>query len=63
MDQDGITIESAKDFQVKAKGDFKAEGMNASMKGSTELKVEGGSTAELSSSGSTSVKGSMVQIN
>jgi Rhs element Vgr protein len=63
LDQNGIKIESAKDFQVKATADFKGEGVNSSLKGSGQLKLEGGSTAEMSSSGSTSVKGSMVQIN
>jgi hypothetical protein len=63
LDSNGIKIESAKNFEVKAASDCKAEGMNTSLKGSTQLKMEGGSTAEISSSGNTSVKGSMVQIN
>jgi uncharacterized protein involved in type VI secretion and phage assembly len=63
MDQDGIKIESAKALELKAATDFKAEGLNSTIKGSSQLKAEGGSAAEFSSSGSTSVKGSIVQIN
>lgn len=63
MDQDGIRLESAKDLQAKATADLKQEGVNVTIKGSAQLKLEGGSTAELTSSGNTTVKGSMVNIN
>ena len=63
MDPNGIKIESAKDFQVKAAAEFKAEGVNTSLKGSGQMKLEGGSGAEISSGGNTAVKGSLVQIN
>ena len=37
--------------------------MNGAAKGGTELKLEGGTQAELSSSAVTKLKGGMVQIN
>jgi hypothetical protein len=63
MDKDGIKLESSKDIVLKATGDFKLEGVNAEMKASASFKAEGSAKAELSSGGSTTVKGSMVQIN
>lgn len=64
MNEDGIKIESIKDIILKApSGDIKAEGTNMTVKGSGQTKIEGGSGAEFKSGGSTTVKGSMVQIN
>jgi Rhs element Vgr protein len=64
MDQDGIKMESVKDIVLKAATDIKAEaGANAHIKGGAQAKLEGGSAAELSSGASTTVKGSIVQIN
>lgn len=63
MNEDGIKIESTKDIILKAAKDLKADGVNINIKGSAQSKVEGGSGAELSSGGSTTVKGSVVQIN
>jgi Rhs element Vgr protein len=63
MNQDGITMESIKDIVLKASNDIKAEGMNVELKGSLQAKLEGSSGAELTSGGSTTVQGSVVQIN
>lgn len=63
MNSDGITIESIKDIILKASNDVKAEGVNIHVKGSAQTKVEGASGAEISSGGSTNVKGSIVNIN
>jgi Rhs element Vgr protein len=63
MDSSGITLESASDFTIKASGDVTVEGANVSTAASAQLKVEGSGGAELSSGGSTVVKGSVVQIN
>ncbi|WP_111669049.1 type VI secretion system tip protein VgrG [Algoriphagus litoralis] len=63
LSADGITLESAKDIILKASGDVKIEGTNIEIKASAQFKAEGGAGAELSSSGSTAVKGSLVQIN
>lgn len=63
MSSDGITIESCKDIILKATGDIKADGINVEMKGSGNFKAEGSGGAKLSSSGTTDVKGSLVNIN
>ncbi len=60
---DGILLESASDIQIKASGDINLEGTNINIKASTALKTEGSASAELSSSGTATVKGSMVMIN
>ncbi len=63
MNQDGIKLESAKDIILKATGDLKFEGVNAECKASASMKMQGSSSAEFSSSGSCTVKGSTVMIN
>lgn len=63
LDSNGITLESAADISVKASGDTTAEGTNVTLSASANLKGEGSAGAELSSSGTTTVKGSLVQIN
>jgi Rhs element Vgr protein len=63
MNEDGIKLESIKDISMKASGDVKMEGINANLKGSAQVKIEGSAGAEISSGGNTAVKGSIVQIN
>jgi Rhs element Vgr protein len=71
LDSKGITIESAKDIilkatgeiSLKATGDIKAEGMNIQHKAQAEFKAEGAAGMEVSSSGISTVKGSLVKIN
>lgn len=63
LSSDGITLESAKDIVLKASGDVKIEGTNVEIKASAQLKADGGAGSEFTSSGSTKVKGSIVQIN
>jgi Rhs element Vgr protein len=63
MNEDGVKIESIKDIILKASNDIKAEGVNINIKGSAQTKVEGSSGAEVSSGGTTNVKGSIVNIN
>ena len=63
MTSSGIDMESPGDINIKATGDVNIEGMNVNANASTGLVVEGGATAEISSGGSTTVKGSIVQIN
>jgi hypothetical protein len=48
---------------MKATKDIKAEGVNIGIKGSAQTKVEGSAGAEVSSGGTTAVKGSIVNIN
>lgn len=63
MSKDGITIDSAKDLNLKAKGDIKIEGNNISESAKAKYKTEGQSGIEISSSANTVIKGSVVQIN
>ena len=63
MNSDGISIESCKDVKIKATGDIKLEGINIESKASAGFKAQGSASAELSSSATTTVKGSMVMIN
>lgn len=42
MDNQGITIESCKDFNVKAKGNIKVEGVQAAIESSAKLDLKGG---------------------
>jgi Rhs element Vgr protein len=63
LSSDGIVLDSAKDVAVKAKGDVNIEGMNVNLKANAQLAAKGSASAEISSSGNTVVKGSIVQIN
>ncbi|MCC6411367.1 MAG: type VI secretion system tip protein VgrG [Saprospiraceae bacterium] len=63
LDANGITVESAGDLTLKASGDIKAEGKNITISAQTNFKAEGSSGAEVSSSATAVLKGSMVQIN
>jgi Rhs element Vgr protein len=64
MTQDGITIQSSKALALKAKTEANLESGTAfSAKGGTELKLQGTSSAELSSSATTKIKGGLVQLN
>jgi Rhs element Vgr protein len=63
LNSDGISLESAKDIILKATGDIKAEGINVNQKASVSFKAEGSAGAEVSSSATLTIKGSLVQIN
>lgn len=64
MDNEGITLESAKDLVLKAAGDIKVEGgINLQLKASAQLTAEASAAAELKSSGTMTIKGAIVQIN
>lgn len=79
MDSGGITLTSAKDITLKAKGnitmdatmklsgtakqDVSLEGLNVKVQAKVGATVKGNATAELSASGQTTVKGAMVMIN
>jgi Rhs element Vgr protein len=78
MSKDGISIDCAKDFVLKAKGkisleaqqdiqqkatgNFKGEGMQIEFKGSTKFAAEGAMT-EIKGSGQAVIKGGVVMIN
>lgn len=79
MDNGGITLSSAKDITLKAKGnitmdatmklsvtakqDASLEGLNVKVQAKVGASVKGNATAELSASGQTTVKGAIVMIN
>lgn len=63
MNDSGISIESAGEISIKATKDLTLEGMNVNIKASAQLKAEGSAGAELSSSATAVLKGSIVQIN
>lgn len=64
MSKDGITIKSVKDITLDgASGKIGINGKELEASGSTTAKVKGNSSAEISSGGSTTVKGSSVMIN
>lgn len=60
---DGIRLESAAALTLKATTDGHFEAVNLDAKASAQAKVEGGATAQFTSSGTTVVRGSLVQIN
>lgn len=78
LSKDGVSIETEKDFVVKAKGkitmeatsdislkatgDLKGEGMNVALEGKTKFAAKG-AMVELEASGIAKLKGSMVNIN
>jgi Rhs element Vgr protein len=63
MNSDGIAMESASDMTIKSTGDLNLEGVNINITSQAEFKAEGSAGATLSSSGSTTIKGSLIQIN
>ncbi|MEI7663040.1 MAG: phage baseplate assembly protein V, partial [Bacteroidota bacterium] len=63
MTSNGITISSDKDITFNASGDITIGGANVSVKADSSLTAKGTGSAEISSSGNTVVKGSLVQIN
>lgn len=63
MDSSAITLKSAGDISIEATGDINLEGNNINQKANMSFKAEGASGAELSSSASAVIKGSIVQIN
>ena len=63
LDQDGISLESIKDLHLKAAGDLKLSGINIEADSAANLELKASAGAELSSGGSTVIKGSIVQIN
>ena len=63
LNSDGITLDSASDITINASGDISVSGTNVESTASAQLTASGSSGAEFSASGTTVVKGAMVQIN
>jgi Rhs element Vgr protein len=63
MNSDGVSITSAKELALEANTDLKAAATNAEIKASAAFKAAGSASAEVSSSGTLTLKGAMVMIN
>lgn len=63
MNDQGISLESFKDLNIKAQKNITINGTDVEAKGTTSIKLKGNATAELSSLGETVVKAPMVQLN
>lgn len=79
MNESGISLSSAKDIKLSAKGeisldstsntsiqakaDVKVQGLNITAEAKAGVTVKGSASAELSASGMTTIKGAMVKIN
>ena len=63
LDSKGITINSCKDINIKAKGNIKVKGINVKTAASAEFKAEGNAGATLSTGTVCTLKGSIVKIN
>ncbi len=63
MNSDGIAMESPGDIKLTATGDVKIEGTNIELAANASVKAEGSGGAELKSSGTTVIEGSLVTIN
>ena len=63
LGSEGITLESAGDLTIKASGDLTLEGTNIEHAANGNLTATGSGGAELSSSGTVKVQGSLVNIN
>ena len=63
MDDNGITLKSSKKINLKTNDDISLEGKNISSKANMNFKAEGSAGIDLSSTGTTVLKGSLVQIN
>ncbi|WP_299551325.1 type VI secretion system tip protein VgrG [Seonamhaeicola sp.] len=63
LDSNGILMESQGNIDLKASGDVNIEGTNVNLKASASFKAEGSAGAEVSTSATAILKGSLVQIN
>ena len=63
MTSDGIVIESVGDLTLTATGDLTIEGSNVAASATGNFQAEGNGGAKLSSSSTTEIKGSLVNIN
>ncbi|WP_162415416.1 type VI secretion system tip protein VgrG [Cyclobacterium roseum] len=63
MDSGGMVFESSGDIAIKSSGDLSLEGTNVKITAQAEFTAEGSAGSTLSSSATTTVKGSLIQIN
>lgn len=63
LDSESISFDTPSEIIMKAAGDINIEGMNVNIKAGGQFKAEGSAGAEMSTSAVAVVKGSIVQIN
>lgn len=63
MESSAIKIESVGDLELKAAKEIKLTAPNITIKADAALEVDGGASAKVGSSGTCTIKGSLVQIN
>lgn len=63
LNSDGINIESAMDLTITAVGDVTIEGTNITLTANAEFTAEGSAGTNISSSATTKIEGSLVNIN
>ncbi|NHE57484.1 type VI secretion system tip protein VgrG [Cyclobacterium plantarum] len=63
LNADGIEVESAGDLILKCSGDLSLEGTNVKVRAQAEFTAEGSAGSTVSSSATTTIKGSLIQIN
>lgn len=63
LDSNGISFDTSNEIIMKAAGDINIEGMHVNIKADGQFKAEGSAGAEMSTSAVAVVKGSIVQIN
>ncbi len=63
LDSDGISISSQSDLNLSASGDINLNGININASADSSANIFGDSGAELKSNATTTVKGSLIQIN
>lgn len=63
LDDGGITLKSAKDLTLEASGDLKVKGNGVDLSAQASFKATGQASVDLNSSGTLTIKGSLVQIN
>ncbi len=63
LNSEGMTLESSADINIKATGDVNIEGTNVNLTANAQFKADGSAGSSVTSSATTEIKGSMVQIN
>ena len=58
-----IEMKASKDITLKASGDLNGKGKKVALKGSMGFEADGGMSAKVTASGTTTIKGTLVQIN
>lgn len=63
LDSNGMEMKSSGNISINASGNIDLEGTNINIKANAQFSAEGAAAAEVSTSGTATLKGSIVQIN